>query len=648
MSQLVHLVRTRNSITTLPLLRRQFISDTRFSPFVPPPPSSLPKPRARRTLSPRARKYVRRLAYTSTTIGILYAADVYLNYATFTRNIRTIATCALIAADYKLNFNPGKDATELSRLHERSADRILHMCLANGGLYQKIGQAIAMQSAVLPLVVQQKFSRFFDETPQASYKDVERVLREEFGDRFPGRGDITNRIFEPGSFETRAVGSASVAQVHKARLVTGEEVAVKIQKPWIKRQVTLDLWVFRMVTDVFSTRMFGLPLSFLTPYICERLLSETDFLNEAQNAQHTADFIASEPSLKGKVHVPVVYKDYSTKRVMVAEWIDGIGVAEREVLTGQYRDDNSVGHPINTPRSIAARQGPIRRIRGDGEGAWDMKQKHRRVYGLGLREKDVMKTMVDVFCAQMFLFGWVHCDPHPGNILVRRLKNGKPQVILLDHGLYITTTPKFRHEYALFWKSLLTFDNATIQKVADSWGIGNSDLFASATLLRPYQGGSQEIATIVGGSKAGGAKTAYEAHQQMREKIAEFIVNQEQMPKELVFIGRNMRIVQANNQNLGAPVNRIKIIANWASYALTRSIREAGLERSWRQRAEGWARHLVFKFVVLGLDAAFIWGRIRQTLFGGIGWEEEMEMRMRRVAKDEFGVELQGEGVMMA
>lgn len=235
----------------------------------------------------------------------------------------------------------------------------------------------------------------------------------------------------------------------------------------------------------------------------------------------------------------------------------------------------------------------------------------------------------------------MHCDPHPGNILVQRLPNGKPKLILLDHGLYITTTPSFRHDYALFWKSLFTFDNRTINEIAAKWGIGNSDLFASATLLRPYQGGTREIATIVGGSKAGGPKTPYEAHQQMREKIAEFIVNQEQMPKQLVFIGRNMRIVQGNNQNLGAPVNRIKIIANWASYALTRSMREAGLERSLSERMKGWARHLVFKFVVFGLDVAFMVTKVKQTLFGGLGFEEEMEERIKRVAHEEFGVELQ-------
>ena len=265
-----------------------------------------------------------------------------------------------------------------------------------------------MQSAILPPVVQEKFAKFFDETPQAPFEAVEKVLMEEYGG---GRG-VADRVFAPGSFQKRAVGSASVAQVHRARLVTGEEVAVKVQKPWIQRQVGVDLFIYRIVTNVFSDRLFGLPLGFLTAYISERLYSETDFKSEAHNAMQTAAFIESEPSLRGKIHVPKVYEELSTKRILVAEWIDGVGVAEREIVTGQWRDSASVGHPMNTPRTVAQKYGPILRIRGDGSGSAD-KRMSRRIYGLGLREKDIMQTMVDVFCAQMFLFGWVPPSLHP-------------------------------------------------------------------------------------------------------------------------------------------------------------------------------------------------------------------------------------------
>lgn len=232
------LLRRARPLPSLPSLRRP-IASSQFGAFVPPPPSSLPKPTPPRTY-PRLRKYGRRTLYVATALGTLYAADRYLYYETFYRNLRTLSTCALIAADYKLNFTEHKSGNQLSHLHERAAERLLNLCLTNGGLYQKIGQAMAMQTAVLPPPFQEKFAAFFDETPQASYRQVRKVLEEEFGKQFPGDGDIADRIFMPGSFEKRAIGSASVAQVHKARLRTGEEVAVKIQKPWIKvRAITI-------------------------------------------------------------------------------------------------------------------------------------------------------------------------------------------------------------------------------------------------------------------------------------------------------------------------------------------------------------------------------------------------------------------------
>lgn len=287
--------------------------------------------------------------------------------------------------------------------------------------------------------------------------------------------------------------------------------------------------------------MFSFPLSYFTPYIAARLRQETDFLNEAANADRMRTFVASEPTLRDRVHIPLVYHALSTRRVMVAEWIDGIGVSEREILKAKYRSDAWVGHAQGTPLSTVIAAGPLKRLRGTDA-------KNARIYGLGLRESDIMKTMVDLFCAQMFLFGWLHCDPHPGNILIRRqVPSGRVQLVLLDHGLYISTTSEFRRQYAQFWKALLTFDNATINRVAEEWGIGNSDLFASATLLRPYTGGNGEIARVVGGGE-GGARSAYEAHEMMREKMIRLLNDQEKMPKELIFIGRNMRIVQANNQ----------------------------------------------------------------------------------------------------
>lgn len=117
----------------------------------------------------------------------------------------------------------------------------------NGGLYLKIGQAIAMQSAIMPPEFQKMFSRMFDDAPQNSWDEVEKVIREDFG------GRSVQEVFgvsfageeAKGVIETTARASASVAQVHWARLPDGREVALKIQKPEIAKQIGWDLWAFK-------------------------------------------------------------------------------------------------------------------------------------------------------------------------------------------------------------------------------------------------------------------------------------------------------------------------------------------------------------------------------------------------------------------
>ena len=112
----------------------------------------------------------------------------------------------------------------------------------------KIGQAIAMQSAILPPEFQRMFARMFDDAPQNEWKEVEKVIREDFG---KSAEDVFGVSFsgEPGRglMERKARASASVAQVHWAKLPDGREVAIKIQKREIAKQVGWDLWAFKLV-----------------------------------------------------------------------------------------------------------------------------------------------------------------------------------------------------------------------------------------------------------------------------------------------------------------------------------------------------------------------------------------------------------------
>ena len=386
-------------------------------------------------------------------------------------------------------------------------------------------------------------------------------------------------------------------------------------------------------------RWFDLPLYNLVPYISERLLLETDFVNEANNSDTMERLVAGEPRLRDRVYIPKVDRALSSKRVMTTEWIEGVRLTDKEALSAPWRGGRGKGSPgangtpLPQPKYLAV-GGEANLLKPDRD-EW---RGRNGKGGLGLSLKTIMTTMVDLFSAQMFLWGVVHCDPHPGNIFIRRKPNGEPELVLIDHGLYINMTPKFRHEYCQFWKAIMTFDNATLSTITSAWGVKAPDLFASATLMKPYEGGDGTTKNRITDELKG--KTAserhYEVQERMRQGIRDVLSEEENFPRELLFIGRNMRIVQGNNQFLGSPVNRIKMTGTWAS----RSLVDAR-DLSFSERLlNGW-RHLLFKFVMLSSDLVFWTSKVRQWFGLGEGMEDDMEKQMRYIAKDQFGVDLQ-------
>lgn len=391
-----------------------------------------------------------------------------------------------------------------------------------------LGQAFANNAALMPRAMQEKFTRLFDDAPQIPYSVVESVFRAEFGK--PPAGP--DGVFE--IFEEKAAASASIAQVHRAKLKSsdgsGPWVAVKVQKPDVSKQVEWDLGAFRLVMWVYENYLFDMPVYFVVgecgpsccvgpcltiskDFISDHLRRELDFELEANNALQTSKFIAAEPRLAQKVYIPKVYPELSTKKVMVAEWIDGVRLSDRRGIR------RLMGENDNNYASLSATQssGP-----------------HPTPLKGGI--KSIMGTMVELFSAQIFEWGWVHCDPHPGNIIIRPHPQNLtvPQFVLLDHGLYVRLTPDFQRQYATLWKGLMTLDLDVVRHVATQWGIGAPDLFASATLMRPVKFADQQMENFEEMSE-------YDRSVRIKEKLKSFLTDTDKIPKPLIFIGRNMR-----------------------------------------------------------------------------------------------------------
>lgn len=398
----------------------------------------------------------------------------------------------------------------------------------------------------------------------------------------------------------------------------------------------------RTVARAFSW-WFDLPFYSMIPFVAERLELETDFENEAKNSETMRRLVESEPSLRNRVYVPTVYPEFTTKRVLVTEWIEGVRLWDKQAMTSMWLGGHGNGSPglgnqpqppnMNQVRR-ELRQNPLHERLKPERQEW---KGPRGKGGLGLKTEEVMSTMVDLFSAQIFKWGVVHCDPHPGNIFVRRRPNGKAELVLIDHGLYVYMTPKFRQQYSLFWKSLMTFDQETMIDITKQWGVKASELFASATLLRPYEGEETKrfLRELEGKSQD---ERHYIMQQRMKNTMRDFLSDEDKWPKELIFIGRNMRIVQGNNQYLGSPVNRIRMMGEWASKGLY-----TDPDLPLGQRLLNAWRHLVFKVVMAATDVAFYFFKIRQTVGWGGGMEDEVDKRMRDIMGQDFGVDLEAD-----
>ena len=211
------------------------------------------------------------------------------------------------------------------------------------------------------------------------------------------------------------------------------------------------------------------------------------------------------------------------------------------------------------------------------------------------------------------------------------------QLVLIDHGLYISETESFRLQYCQLWKAILTWDNKSLSKIASEWGVQFPDILASATLLSPYKGAPPPDLDHLKD-----ADDAYKAQLAIRDKLRNFLSDTEKIPLELVFLGRNMRIVQATNQLLGSPVNRPALMANWASRGLI--VRE---NLTWKEKWVGMFDHFKFKFTLGIMELAFWFNRVRQVVFGSqIGWEDLVQRQLKSVAKANFGIELKDDALL--
>jgi len=430
------------------------------------------------------------------------------------------AAAELAVAEEKLVSS--EDLSSKSRLNRKSAECILNLCRENGGVYIKVGQHLANLDYLIPREYIEVLSSLFNDAPQSKINDVYSVIEEDLGRK-------ADELFD--DFDPNPIASASLAQVHVAYCKkTKKKLAVKVQHRGLRETSAGDLFavtsVVRAIDSIFTDFTFG----WIADEMAPQLPKELDFQREGRNAEKAAVHIEKSGL---PCCIPKVIWENTSPRVLTMEFEEGFKSTDTEALEAS-----------------------------------------------GLNKSDVARLVSSVFNSQVFHSGFVHCDPHPGNCLIRRSKKGTAEMVLVDHGLYKRIDDDFRIKYAELWRSLMMADLEGIKSACSGLGVKKMyPLFAAMLTARPYDeiiersktgsfsaarpsGGSSQSQAV--GNQADRAVIRGYAKQFMGEIFALLGV----LPPQMLLLLKMNDCLRHIDMALESPTNTLVIAGKYASKAV--------------------------------------------------------------------------------
>lgn len=282
---------------------------------------------------------------------------------------------------------------EKRTIHERLSQALQDL----GPTFVKLGQILSTRPDLIPQALCVEFARLQDQVSPITYEEARAVIDESLG----RSGLKLDDVFD--DFSEKPLASASIAQVHTARLKTGEEVVVKVQRPGIRTTIESDLNILYFVAKqldetVPEAKAFD-PVA-ITHEFEKAIIKELDFNFEANNLDRFDRNFSSWPS----IHIPRVYRDLSSDRVLVMERLRGVKITQAE----------ESGH--------------------DGDRA--------------------ARELVRALFKMAFEDGFFHGDLHPGNIFI--LPDGR--LGLIDFGLVGRMSPAMKDAMAELLLAVVTHD----------------------------------------------------------------------------------------------------------------------------------------------------------------------------------------------
>ena len=441
-------------------------------------------------------------------------------------------------------------------VHQRNADRLLRLCRTNAGVYVKVGQHLANLDLLLPDEYIATLAALFDDAPESSSESVREVIKEELG-------EYPDELFD--GFSERPFASASLAQVHTAYCkTTGRKLAVKVQHRGLRETSRGDLIAMTAAVRLAERLFDDFNLGWLVDEIAPHLPRELDFGVEADNAERAAAHLASTGL---DCVVPRVVRENTTERVLTMEFEEAFNATD-----------------------VAS------------------------IDGAGLFRREVAGLITSVFNSQIFESGFVHCDPHEANVLVREhpTKKGRAQLVLVDHGLYRQLDGAFRDSYARLWKGMLLADIEMIKTACASLGVDEMYPLLSAMLTsRPFdeviersKSGSFETKAASSSGGGGGDQAVIRGYAQ--RYLRDIIDMLDVVPRQMLLIFKMNDCLRHLDMALGCPGNPLVTAGRYASRRVLKGEVE-GAGGGWMRKLRSWLSYLN---VVARIEAYDLWTRI--------------------------------------
>lgn len=299
------------------------------------------------------------------------------------------------------------------RQHAYSADLLYKAAVRRQGLLIKLCQLIAARPDIFPPEYVMRLSSLHDRVPPRPYAVIAPVLRKALG-------KPPERVF--ARFDRTPIASASLAQVHRATLADGSEVAVKVQYPGIQGIVEADLFGLGIVKLALGRLLPGLNIGEIVDDLRASIPQELDFIHEGRNAERVARNFGGRPG----VVIPAIFWRYTSRRVLVMQFIHGLKITDTAAL----------------------------------EAA-------------GVDKRTLCRLFLGIYFEQIMVHGFFNADPHPGNLLVipQPDGHGAAEIALLDFGLVKELEEKFRVGSARLCKAILTFDPVATREAYHQLGV---------------------------------------------------------------------------------------------------------------------------------------------------------------------------------